>query len=339
MMTPMLVQYLVGLCCLRNDPDAVDVTVGDLVLDKAANKRRDVDVTVTVKDQDGNIQAFKAREVKHEGKPLSVEAVEQLCAKLRDMPAVTHRAIISSSGFTKAAISKAAAYGVKLFALKPWNEPIANQFRDFPGLGSPQDVFRSFESSLLHWIYEKIHMYVPDGQLSFNVDDSATIFTPKGGKHKTFSTMKDFKTAMYQRSTDILWKLEPAITILRAFPMRDVGELEVGPEWPHTHTLQVAGDLVFVKLDGKLHAIDSVTITGSLRWQKKKMIPQFYLLEEVTTKENFAGAIVAARDQEGDKMFAMILGPESRAINFHMFELSEKHRNIIRGLKLREERE
>ena len=34
MMTPMLVQYLVGLCCLRNDPDAVDVTVGDLVLDR-----------------------------------------------------------------------------------------------------------------------------------------------------------------------------------------------------------------------------------------------------------------------------------------------------------------
>src|SRR5262249_101385 len=73
MMTPMLVQYLVGLCCLRNDPDAVDVTVGDLVLDEAANKRRDVDVTVTVKDHGGNIQAFKATEVKHEGRPLDLE--------------------------------------------------------------------------------------------------------------------------------------------------------------------------------------------------------------------------------------------------------------------------
>ena len=31
MLTPMLVQYVVGLCCLRHDPDAVDVTVGDMV--------------------------------------------------------------------------------------------------------------------------------------------------------------------------------------------------------------------------------------------------------------------------------------------------------------------
>lgn len=39
MLFPMLVQYLVGLCALRNNPDAVDVTVGDLVLDTAARKR------------------------------------------------------------------------------------------------------------------------------------------------------------------------------------------------------------------------------------------------------------------------------------------------------------
>ena len=59
MLTPMLVQYLVGLCCLRYDPDAVDVTIGDLVLDTAAQKKRDVDVTVTVKEEDGSLRAFK----------------------------------------------------------------------------------------------------------------------------------------------------------------------------------------------------------------------------------------------------------------------------------------
>lgn len=36
MLTPMVVQYVVGLCCLRRNPDAVDVTVGDLVLDEKA---------------------------------------------------------------------------------------------------------------------------------------------------------------------------------------------------------------------------------------------------------------------------------------------------------------
>lgn len=33
MLFPMLVQYVVGLCVLRNNPDAVEVTLGDFVLD------------------------------------------------------------------------------------------------------------------------------------------------------------------------------------------------------------------------------------------------------------------------------------------------------------------
>ena len=70
MLTPMLVQYLVALCCLRRNPDAVDVTVGDLVLDVAANKRRDVDITITLPEADGAVRAFKAYEVKREGEPL-----------------------------------------------------------------------------------------------------------------------------------------------------------------------------------------------------------------------------------------------------------------------------
>ncbi len=66
MLTPMLVQYVVGLCCLRRNPEAVDVTVGDLVLDTAAGKARDVDITVTLQELDG-IRAFKAYEVKTRG--------------------------------------------------------------------------------------------------------------------------------------------------------------------------------------------------------------------------------------------------------------------------------
>lgn len=52
-------------------PSAVDVRVGDLVLDKAAGKHRDVDVTVTLKEEDGSTRAFKAYEVKREGSLLT----------------------------------------------------------------------------------------------------------------------------------------------------------------------------------------------------------------------------------------------------------------------------
>ncbi len=53
-------------------------------------------VTVTLREEDGTLSAFKAYEVKREGEPLDVATVEQLCVKLQDMPAVSHRAIVSA---------------------------------------------------------------------------------------------------------------------------------------------------------------------------------------------------------------------------------------------------
>ena len=127
-LSPMLVQYLVGLCCLKWDPNAVDVVIGDMVLDSAAGKLRDVDVTVTISEGGNVTHAFKAYEVKHEGAPLDVTIVEQLCLKLLDMPSVTHRAIVSASGFTSGAQSKAARHGVTLYGLRPWTRPLQEQF-------------------------------------------------------------------------------------------------------------------------------------------------------------------------------------------------------------------
>lgn len=49
-LSPMLVQYLVGLCALKWNARSVsiDVTLGNMVEDQASRTRRDVDVTVTV---------------------------------------------------------------------------------------------------------------------------------------------------------------------------------------------------------------------------------------------------------------------------------------------------
>jgi len=332
----MLTQYLVGLCCLRHSPDAVDVTVGDLVLDKAAKKYRDVDITVTVADPDGGVLAFKAYEVKREGKPLDVAVVEQLCAKLQDMPAVTHRAIVSASNFSEGAINKAAAYSVELFVLKPWTVPISSQFPDFPNTGKPDDFFRSMESMLLFWVGERLHVCVPSGPPSFLLEDSTPLSSAKGKRHKKFANMMEFKIAMYRRSTEILFPLEPAVTIARTFPARplpNIGEWEVGPEWPHTHTLQIKDDLVFLKFGDEICAMDSVTITGSLQWRRRRVIPQFYIIESLGGKA-FAGAAVAEWGSDDGKMLAIVFPPESRALGIHQFQLTEKHRNIIKKLKI-----
>jgi len=47
-----------------------------------------------------------AYEVKREAVPLDVTVVEQLAMKLKDMKSITHRAVVSASGFTDAARAK-----------------------------------------------------------------------------------------------------------------------------------------------------------------------------------------------------------------------------------------
>jgi hypothetical protein len=112
------------------------------------------------------------------------------------------------------------------------------------------------------------------------------------------------------------------------------GDFEAGPAWPHTHTLQNESDKCFIKVNDKLYAISTVTITGSLQWRKRKRIPDFYIIENVQGHEAFAGAAVADYGSDDGKMFAMIFPSKSRTLGIHQFQLNEKQRNIIRKLKI-----
>jgi hypothetical protein len=337
MLTPMLVQYLVGLCCLRRDPDAVDVTIGDLVLDVAASKPRDVDVTVTLHEEDGTVRAFKAYEVKREGEPLDVTTVEQLCMKLRDMPSVTHRGIVSASNFTDGAIAKAGAHDVQLFVIKPWTQPLADQFSEFKDVRCPDQFLRRFESNLLCWVNWRLSILAPDGPRSFTYENSKPLFAADGSEHKKFPNLAKYTDALLFLSTEILFPLEPAQTIARTFPaepMPDNEDFVATPPWPHTHTLGVIEDQVFLRLETGLAVINSVTISGSLQWQKRKRVPEFHILERVPTGEAFAGAAVADWGSPDGKMFAMVFSPTSRTVGIHTIQLQEKHKNAIRKLKI-----
>lgn len=101
----------------------MDVVLGDMVDDVASGTARDVDITVTTRAADGTVHAFKGIEVKAEKRPLDVITVEQLCAKLKDMPGITHRSVVSASGYTAPAIQKAQHHGMELWELKDWEDP------------------------------------------------------------------------------------------------------------------------------------------------------------------------------------------------------------------------
>ena len=293
MLTPMMVQYLVGLCCLRRDPDAIDVTIGDMVMDGAAGKERDVDVTVTLVGDDGEITAFKASEVKHEGKALDVTVVEQLIMKLSDMPKITHKAIFSTSGYTDGARLKASSHGVELYTLKPWDRLISQDFPDFPGIGTPGEFLANFQTNLLYWAESYMYFVASGGPTSFAFTDETPVVSPDGRARSGYATMLDYKNDLLMRSTGILCTQDPALTVQKIFPYgmneKSKGYL-AGPAWPHTHTLDLASDGAHLQLnDLEPFRLDSVTISGHLQWRKRVIEPEFKILERVGDKSIFGG--------------------------------------------------
>ncbi|WNL41420.1 restriction endonuclease [Halomonas sp. PAMB 3264] len=309
-----------------------------MVLDEAAGKERDVDVTVTVTDSNGEVSAFKASEVKHEGKPLDVVAVEQLILKLADMPRVTHKAIFSTSGYTDGAQAKAKRHEVDLYSMLPWDRPIAENFPDFPGVGTPGEFLAQFQSSLLYWAEWQSYFISTTGPESFSFGDETPLFSPEGKKHQQYSTMLDYLNEVLMRSTGLLCTQSPASNVLKTFPYNMYNEAEgymTGPAWPHTHTLDLSNDEVYLRLEG--HApfrLDSVTISGHLQWRKRVIEPQFHIFERVSDQAIFAGAAVADYGVDDGRMFAMIFPAKGREVGIHRFQIPEKQKNLIRGLKI-----
>jgi hypothetical protein len=115
------VHYLTGLLQVATSPNPVEVELGSMVFDEAAEVSRDVDVTVRYQSEHGVPSAISGIEVKDHGRPLDVTHVEQLAAKLADMTALGKRGIVSASGYTESAIRKATARDIHLYALENWD--------------------------------------------------------------------------------------------------------------------------------------------------------------------------------------------------------------------------
>jgi hypothetical protein len=336
---PMVVQALVGLCCLRRHPDAVEVMVGDLVLDAAAKKRRDVDVTVTMEEADGSIRAFKAYEVKREGRPVGVGTVEQLSAKLLDMPAVTHRAIVSSSGYSEGAISKAEARGVELYAFRPWEAVSGSPVPSFGRERLPISAGQ-FRRQLLCWGAWRVYLHAPDGPSSFTWRFEDKVLNKKGGSHDEFLTLGDFVSELLLRSTQILVQMQDRDSLVAAISDRQPEDGEgpgVVPLGKHTHTLEVSADNVFLELGPKFVQVASASISGDLEWQHSVGELKYHLVERVPDGEPFAGAAIAEYGTPDERMAAFVFAPGSQTVGVHPVVLDKRHREAIRQLRIKGE--
>jgi Restriction endonuclease len=336
-MSPMLTQYLVGLCCLKHHPDAVKVTLGDMLFDEAACKDRDVDVTVTIDSDNGDIEtALFAFEVKKERKPLDVAVVEQIALKLADMPTVRTKGIVSASGFTKTARNKARAHGIELLELKPWTSELREKFPAYQSPGTPKDVFRGTMLELF-WVDAKLELVAPTAAGAFVLNDSDPLFDKKGRLHKRFQKFSEYKDAVLLKSTQALFAIEPAQTILRTFPIPysiSDGSKPGGPPWPHTHTLDVTADDVFPEVNGTKTQLMQITISGYLQWQRHSEAGDYYVIENCESGDAFAAALVFVEVGEG-RMTCLVFSPQNRDVSVEFVRLNENHLNAIRQLQLK----
>src|SRR3989442_9387098 len=172
MLTPADIHYLLGFLTVMSSPDDVDIVLGDLVYDTAAGEERDVDVTVTYKDEDGLASVFSGIEVKKHGRPLDVTNVEQLATKLCDMPRVNRRAIVSASGYTKPALKKAAAHGVDLFILAEWT----NTMEGFEHVKFPP--WFNLQQRLFTWASPPHIDFIFDPEISDDMKSKIELDTP-----------------------------------------------------------------------------------------------------------------------------------------------------------------
>jgi len=312
------------------------VKLGDLVYDGAAGKARDVDITVIVNAGSEGQFAFMAYEVKREAAPLDVVAVEQLAMKLKDMKSVTHRAIVSTSGFTSAARAKAKRHRVTLYQIEPWIRPLQEQFPSLQMKGTIEECF-PMSKFLLCWTQPKFSIVARAAPGVFNVLDTDPLFTAKRKPHRKFRTFQDLKSELLLRSTEVLFPLEPAQTVLNTFPIPAVvpdGQIPTGPAWPHTHTLDIASDDVYVDVASTFFKLEQITISGWLQWQRSQERTLYYVMQDSTTHEAFAGALISPELRDGH-MTALLLSPTSREMGIHFVRLSEKHLNLIRGISLK----
>jgi hypothetical protein len=140
MLTEIDIHILIGILYQNSTIEDIDIILGDRIYDKASKIERDIDITI-----DKKIGTFKLSglEVKDHTRPLTVEHIEQLVLKLKDIENFNQRGVVSASGYTKSAINKAKFHNLDLYELKDW-ENTQSHFKHF-------SIPESFEFRTIYW--------------------------------------------------------------------------------------------------------------------------------------------------------------------------------------------
>lgn len=340
MLTPMHVQYLIGLCCLRRTPDAVDVTLGDMLYDPAAEIDRDVDITVTCKTANGDTEAIAGYEVKKESEPLDVTKIEQLCTKFSDIPSLSKRAVVSASGYSAAAVKKAAAHGIELYEFVPWEEAVQSQFSKMSLSGTPSEsiLFSNQQMVWLDRVGVRVNPSAADDRLRAQLTENPQILDAQGDGSSEYKDLDQLVRKVLGHAALQISKSPDAQAILLAPRSTPPNEQPDGPLGNPLTVQDVLIDVatpVFIRVDDALVAIQEVLVSGQLQWLFSRRRAAYQVMRLYQGSDVYAGAAISEVPGKEGALLAMLLSPTSSDMMLSIVNLPEKHKNMIRRLKLR----
>jgi len=301
-----------------SNPENVDIILGDMVHDNIADKDRDIDITVTYKDANGLISAFKGIEVKRHSRPLDVTHVEQLAAKLNDMPDLSHRGIVSASGYTKPARKKAEARGVDLFSLIQWD----NTMEGFEHVSFSPDYF--IKEMTLIWVDRPLLRYNPSENIPDEIRNQITKNPSVGG----VTGGEDNSHITIQQLSDKL-----SLSALTALKDRqDIKSLAHGVE-KQVKCLLKGIDGIYVDLKDSKFYLKQALLQGKVKWNARKISPEFKILIKEGELKPYVGCAIAELSQ--GNLIGFTASQVDRVLKLINIPLSDRNREKIKLIKLK----
>lgn len=313
MLTPTDVHLLVGLLTQASSPDNVEVKLGDFIYDIAAEKLRDVDVTV--RSPVPNVDLMKGIEVKKHKHPLDVTHVEQLVRKLKDMPSINQPQIVSASGYTKGAIHKAAAHDVELLKLTDWDQ----SQQSFPHVDFRQ--LRSLTVRHPEWVQSpNVSLDVQDAADIATADPASVLVTDEAGNpHSSGVTFDQFKINIMNQVTDNWAKQE------------GVSELPVGVPRPITASLSFTDD-PHLRAGDSVRKVTGARVQGVLQWQTSDCPLEYKILLSESTGKLIVGCALA--ELPTGNLMGITASSADRTIKMINVAISSRNLRIIREMRL-----
>ena len=316
MLTDRDIHYLSGLLLLVSTDSNVRIDLGKTIVDATINKARDVDVVLTTSKADVDEQSFGGIEVKDHRRKLDVTHVEQLGAKLRDMPNLTQRGIVSASGYTASALMKCKAYDVLPMNLQPFT-PAQSPF-DF--IQFPPDF--CFSCSMLV-CQSPISLSYQSGSNRSFIDASAVDrrchWLVNGKRMPEIASVK-------QLNDHVLAGFLDAIDGINRNQLADNTPMPVDTD------VHFGNDVCEIELDGIRFPIDSVAIRGFIIRQVTETPLEWLALVRADTGEYIAGSGIATIAD--GSLVGIVMTHDTRQPSIIRVSPTERAKRLIRNLTL-----